>query len=121
VELNKELTMGKLYSSSKDFMPYWARSSVYDATNRQGVLTKRGLIPKKYAIIVYNLIYNTSSNKLIYQEVYCTNRSGTIQLVSGELVIDSFNNRKHLKKFNNKYYIRENFKLSDKKQLLLFK
>lgn len=113
----------------------------------QSVVTKEGdLIPKEHAIIAYNLVCVGLSNKdfaesaakgnsgfdkggflktcnkdtLLYQEVYLPNncnRSAYIILNTGTYIINSSENRQYLKKFNNKYYIKQDFKLADKKQL----
>lgn len=101
-------------------------------------VTKKGnLIPKKHTIIAYNLVYSGTLGSIEYQEVYCTNKTNLVQLVTGELIVNSAKNKKYLKKFNNKYYIRRTFELGettvilrnqpaqfqkiDKRQLLLFK
>ena len=78
---------------------------------------KGNLIPKERAIIAYDLVYNPMLDGIEYQEVYCTDTRKLIQLNTGELIVDSSNNRKYLKKFNNKYYIKQEFKLPSKKQL----
>lgn len=104
---------------------------------RANITLKNGLIPKKLAIIAYDLFYNPLSNNIEYQEVYRTNKDSLVQLVTGELIVNSAENKKLLKKFNNKYYIRQTFKLLEgvtvtlpdteqtfkppnKKQLMLF-
>jgi hypothetical protein len=81
---------------------------------------KGSLIPKERAIIAYDLVYNPMLDDIEYQVVYYTGKVKSVQLATGELIVDSSNNRKYLKKFNNKYYIKQNFKLQDKKQLSLF-
>jgi len=83
-------------------------------------VTSRGdLIPKKHAIIAYDLAYSPMLNNIVYQEVYCTSSISLILLVTGELVLDSPENRKYLKKFNNRYYIKRTFKLSDEQVVRL--
>lgn len=75
------------------------------------------LIPKEHAIIAYDLAYNGATGDIEYQEVYCTGMDILIQLTTGELIVKSTQNKKYLKKFNNKWYIKQEFKLPDKKQL----
>ena len=119
-EINKELAEGLFYSP-EDILPYWVRSAVWDTNNNaSGITREGGLIPKEHAIIVYDLVYNPALDELLYQEKYVVKREGLIKLTTGEFIISSSNNRKYLKKFNNKYYIKQEFKLQDKKQLLLF-
>ena len=119
-EINKELAEGLFYSP-KDILPYWVRSAAWDTNNSGEGITREGKpIPKECAIIAYDLIYSPVSDKIEYQEKYFTKRSGLIKLITGEFIVDTSNNRKYLKKFNNKYYIKQNFRLSDKKQLTLF-
>lgn len=78
------------------------------------VTRKDGLIPKERAITAYDLAYNSGLNIIEYQEVYRTSKDGLVQLITGELIINSAGNKKYMKKFNNKYYIRQTFRLSDK-------
>jgi len=84
-------------------------------------ITRKGdLIPKEHAIIAYDIIYNPILNDIEYQEVYCTSRDNLIQLITGEFVVNSTSNKKYIKRFNGKYYIKQTFKLSNKNQLTLF-
>lgn len=87
---------------------------------RETVTRKGSLVPKECAIIAYNLIYSPISDSIEYQEVYRRYKDGLIRLITGELIINSSENREHLKKFNNKWYIKKDFKLHNKKQLTLF-
>jgi len=84
------------------------------------VTSEGDLIPKERAIIAYNLVYNPIVDTIEYQKVYCTNKTGFIQLVTGELIINSSKNKQHLKKFNNKWYIKREFEPPNKNQLTLF-
>lgn len=84
---------------------------------RANITSKNDLIPKKLALIAYDLFYNPLLNLVEYQEVYCTNKDSLVQLVTGELIISSAKNKKLLKKFNNKYYIRRVLKLSEEQKL----
>ena len=119
-EINKELAEGLFYSP-KDILPYWMRSAAWDTNkNGRGITREGNPTPKEYAIIAYNLIYNPVLDDIEYQEVYCTDKKGLIQLNTGELIVSSTNNKKYLKKFNNKYYIKQDFKLPSKHQLMLF-
>jgi len=119
--VNEELAKGLLYSP-EDFMPYWARSAAWDSRDGKSGITRKGdLIPKEHAIIAYDIIYNPMLNDIVYQEVYCTIRDNLIQLITGEFVVNSISNKKHIKRFNGKYYIKKAFKLPNKNQLLLFK
>lgn len=103
---------------------------------------KEGLIPKERAIIAYDIIcigmsaiksaglftignpkFNTAKflkgcNKdhLEYQEVYRTSKVGLIQLIDGTLIIDSSNNRQYLKRWNGRWYIKQEFEAPNKKQ-----
>ncbi len=81
-------------------------------------ITRDGsLIPKEKAIRVYDLAYSPMLNKLLYQEKYFTKRTGLIKLTTGEFIVDTENNRNYLKKFNNKYYIKQDFEAPNKNQL----
>ena len=85
------------------------------------VTAKNELIPKKHAVIAYDLIYNPILDNIEYQEVYCKQGSHTfIELVTGELILSTPSNKVHLKKFNNKYYIKHKFSLHSKNQMKLF-
>jgi len=84
------------------------------------VTRKDSLIPKERAIIAYNLVYNSVLDKLEYQKVYLIEKEGLIQLTTGEFIISTSENRRYLKKFNNKYYIKQEFKPPNKNQLTLF-
>lgn len=80
-----------------------------------------GIIPKEHAIIVYNIKKNPVNEQLEYFERYCLKgQYPIIKVNTGEYVIDNSENRKHLKKFNNKYYIKERFEPPNKNQLMLF-
>lgn len=103
----------KWYHVSQCFINYNRKNWIPCATvEREG-----DLIPKERATIVYDLVYNLVTDGIEYQKVYITDRKNLIQLVTGELIINSSKNREHLKKFNNKWYIKREFKLWDKKQL----
>lgn len=82
------------------------------------VISMDDFIPKKYAIIAYDLIYSLELKRLLYQEVYVTNKVHLIKLVTGEYIINSVKNRAYLKKFNGKYYIKDKFEAPDKNQLV---
>ena len=125
----------KWYHTSQCFINY-DRKEVNEELAKQPVSSYAGLsetwipyatierkgnpIPKERAIIAYDLAYNPMLDDIEYQVVYFTGKVNCVQLATGELIIDSSNNRKYLKKFNNKYHIKQDFKLQDKKQLLLF-
>lgn len=84
------------------------------------VITVEGdLIPKKYTTIAYNLIYNPILNNIEYQKTYRTNENCCVRLITGELIINSNKNKKYIKKFNNKYYIRHIIHLSDEQTIIL--
>jgi len=89
----------------------------YTCQSGPQIIKTGNLIPKEHAIIAYDLIYSSMLDKVIHQVVYYTRKVTLIKLNTGELIIDSSNNRKYLKKFNNKYYLKQDFKLPDKKQL----
>lgn len=76
------------------------------------------MIPKKYTTIAYDLVYSQALDKLLYQEVYLTKIPNTIKLVTGELIMNTSSNRVFLKKFNNKYYLKSQFKKPDKNQMI---
>ena len=99
---------------------FWIEDEIFIAYPDDFVVRKDGLIPKKRAVIAYNLVYNPVLDDIEYQVVYCTDTKKFIKLNTGEFIVGSSNNRKYLKKFNNKYYIKQDFKLSSKKQLSLF-
>jgi len=107
-EANKEIAKQPVFfhqDLSKNWVPYVT-------------VTREGdIIPKEHAIIAYDLICNPALDEIQYQERYFTERSGLIKLTTGEFIVDTPNNRKYLKKFNNKYYIKQDFKLPNKKQL----
>jgi hypothetical protein len=86
---------------------------------RANVMSKDKPIPKKLVLIAYDLFYNPLLNNIEYQEVYCTNKDNLVQLVTGELIVNSAKNKKLLKKFNNKYYIRQTFKQPDGRTIIL--
>jgi len=105
----------------QDYTPYWRRAGVNDKNSKYTRLSRKGnLIPKEHAIIAYDIVYNPIIDNIEYQKVYCTDRKNLILLVTGELIINSPENKQHLKKFSNKWYIKQNFRLPDKNQLLLF-
>ena len=110
-KLNKELAKQFLYTHDFEHQNRMPGHIVF----REGEL-----IPKKYAIIAYNLTYDTTLNDIIYQEVYCTSTSDLISLTTGELIVNSDANRLYVKKFNGKYYLKKSFKLTDKSQLTLW-
>lgn len=104
-EMNEELVKQLPFSYTylpENWVPYWKIA-------KASVSAERNLIPKECAIIAYNLVYNSIVDDIEYQEVYLTDRRGVIQLVTGELVINSPENKQHLKKFNNKWYIKQEF------------
>ena len=105
---------------SKQKFHFWIEDEIFTAYPDDFVVRKDGLIPKERAIIAYDLVYNPVLDDIEYQEVYCTDTRKLIKLNTGELIVASPDNRKYLKKFNNKYYIKQEFKLPSKKQLLLF-
>ena len=114
-EVNEEIAKYQtiLHNSLPETWPFWVY--VNATATREG-----SLIPKEHAIIAYNLIYNPALDELLYQERYVTERAGLIKLNTGEFIVDTSNNKKYLKKFNNKYYIKQDFKLPSKHQLTLF-
>lgn len=141
-EVNKELAKHSLQLSG-NFLPYWARTGAWDTNKGAGIMRKDTPLPKEQAIIAYNIICNGQSREdyatflakdnskfseskflktcskdiFIYQKVYCKNKEGLLRLNTGEMIVNKAENRKYLKKFNNKWYIKQDFKLPDKKQL----
>ena len=107
-KVNEELAKQPIFSYA-DLSETWIP---YATVERKG-----NLIPKERAIIAYDLVYNPMLDDIEYQVVYCTDTKKLTQLNTGEFIVNSSNNRKYLKKFNNKYHIRQDFKLSSKKQL----
>lgn len=110
-EYNKEISAG----ARQKYME-WTGSLVPYAR----ITPKGDLIPKEVASIAYDLFYNPIIDKIEFQEVYLINGENTIPLVSGELIVDSDNNRQYTKKFNGKYYLKRDFQIPDKNQLALF-
>lgn len=105
--------------SSKQFH-FWIPDEVFVPSPKNTVKYKDNLIPKNHAIIAYNLNYSPVLDDIEYQEVYCTDKigfEGLIKLSTGEFIVDSSENRQHLKKFNNKWYIKKDFKPPNKNQL----
>lgn len=102
---------------SKRKFHFWIEDEVFVPYPDDFVVRKGNLIPKECAIIAYDLIYNPVLDSIEYQEVYCTDMVGLRQLVTGEWVVSSSKNKEYLKKFNNKWYIKQDFKLPNKKQL----
>ena len=84
------------------------------------VISKEGLIPKEKAVIAYDIIYNSILDEVEFQEVYLADEEDTIQIATGELILARSSNRKYLKKFNGKYYLKHNFSLPDRNQMELF-
>lgn len=118
---NKEFVKHPMFSDKSlpgDYMQYLTFLWSFCREKGASITREDNLIPKEQAIIAYDIIYNPASDKILYQKVYCTNKRDTIQLVTGEFIIASSQNRKHLKKFNNKWYIKQDFKLPDKNQLI---
>jgi len=135
----------KDYNDELAKQPIFFYSDLPETWIPNAAITRKGnLIPKERAIIAYNLVcvgmsreecaesfaqsnpkfdkdkFLKTCNKDIirHQEVYCTNMDNLIQLTTGELIVNSVKNRKYLKKFNNKWYIKQDFRLPNKKQLL---
>jgi hypothetical protein len=102
---------------SKQKFHSWIENEVFVPYPDDFVVRKSGFIPKGQAIIAYNIVYNPVSDDIEYQEVYRTNMQFLIPLTTGELIVSSTENKKYLKKFNNKWYIKQSFKLPGKKQL----
>ena len=93
-------------------------STCHSLSSAVVAITRKGnLIPKEHAIIAYDLAYNGITDDIEFQEVYRTSMDGLFQLTTGEWIVSSSENRRYLKKFNNKWYIKSKFKLPDKKQL----
>ncbi len=111
-EVNKELVKQQtvLLNSLPETWSFWAYTSA--------TVTKKGdLIPKELATIAYDLIYFPALNKLLYQERYVIKNKDLIKLITGEFIMPSDNNRKYLKRFNGKWYIRQEFEAPNKNQL----
>ena len=102
---------------SKKKFHFWIDNEVFVPSSDDSVMVKDGLIPKEHTIIVYDLIYNPTIDDIEYQEVYCTSKVGLIQLVTGELIRNILENKKYIKKFNNKWYIKQDFRPPNKNQL----
>ena len=99
---------------------FWIEDEIFVPYPDDFVTRKDGLVPKEHTIIAYDLFYSPVLDDIEYQEVYCTNMDNLIQLTTGELVVNEIKNKRYLKKLNNKWYVKRDFKLPDKKQLLLF-
>lgn len=83
------------------------------------------LIPKGLTLIVYNLEQDKITEKLEYKKHYlCCSDSAIkklyVEISTGEFILNTSKNKQHLKKFSNKWYIKQDFKFPDKNQLLLF-
>ena len=105
------------------------------------------LIPKQQTLIMYNLkmggeYYGTLAvsrsdphtteeenykelaykykDKMVFVETYVNEKDAPpyIKLVSGEYILKTDENKKFLKKYNGKFYIKSEFKLPDKNQML---
>lgn len=80
------------------------------------------LIPRIFATIIYDLEEDKITGELKYKENYYitsyVSKNNYIPLTTGEYVQNSSKNKQYLKKFNNRWYIKQSFKLPDKKQLL---
>ncbi len=105
---------------SKQKFHFWIENEVFIPHPNDFVVRKPSFIPKNHATIAYNLVYNPTIDDIEYQAVYLTSRRGLIRLITGEFVIDTGANRKYLKRFNNKYYMKRDSKLPNKNQLVLF-
>lgn len=92
---------------------FWIGNEVFVPYPTNSITAEDNLIPKEQAVIMYNLVYNPILNSIEHQEVYCIDNRSFIQLITGELIKDSFKNRQYLKKFNNKWYIKQEFRLND--------
>lgn len=120
---NKEFVKQPMFFDEdlpKNYMRYLTLMWSFCREKGPTITREDGLIPKEQAIVAYNLTHNEALDNIEYQEVYCITKRGLIQLVTGELIVDSSTNREYLKKFNGKYYIKEKFKLQDKNQLMLW-
>ncbi|KKN73092.1 hypothetical protein LCGC14_0404010 [marine sediment metagenome] len=116
--VNRELTKRPLLSDIDLPDSYIRSQTIIQSVAPGAVVTREGnLIPKEHAVIAYNLIHNSFANNLEYQEVYRTNGVGLIKLITGELIVDSSNNRQYIKRFNGKWYIKQEFEAPNKKQL----
>jgi hypothetical protein len=104
-------------SLTEKYMSYLMFIQLFTHQGGPCITRKGSLIPKEKAVIAYNLIYSPVLDKLLYQEVYFTKNIKVIKLVTGEYIISTDNNRGYLKKFNNKWYIKQDFKAPDKNQL----
>lgn len=116
IEFVKQITLFD-NSLTEKYMSYLMFIQSFTHHGGPSITRKDSLIPKEKAIIAYDLIYSPALDKLLYQEVYFTKNIKTIKLVTGEYIISTDDNRKYLKKFNNKWYIKQDFKAPDKKQL----
>lgn len=125
---------------------FWIDNEVFVPHPKNICTCTGGLIPKERAIIAYNIVCvgmpaknladshakgnpkfdkdkflkSCGKDNLIYQEVYLSNkcqRTNYIILNTGIYIINSFANKQYLKKFNNKWYIKQDFEAPNKKQL----
>ncbi|GAG98128.1 unnamed protein product, partial [marine sediment metagenome] len=114
-ELNKELAEQPLLPHvllPKDNIPYWKISTSFSTRFGEP-------IPKKQAVIAYDIVYNPTIDNIEYQKVYCVDSSNLIQLITGEFIRNLTKNKKYLKKLNNKYYIKQSFRFSDEQMVTL--
>lgn len=116
--LNKDLATQTGYVHyPQDYVPYWRRTKINDKNSKYAGLSRIGNpIPKECAVIAYDLVYNPIVDDIEYQEVYITDRKNIIQLITGELIANLPKNKQHLKKFNNKWYIKREFEPPNKDQ-----
>jgi hypothetical protein len=91
-------------------------------------VTERQLIPKAFAIIAYHLHKGKHETDDIeweerYYSVHEYSEAHFYKLVSGELIFPSSAAKKLVKRFNGKYYLRDEFSnyVYPPEQLLLFK
>jgi len=110
----------KEYSKELEKQPIFFYPNLPETWVLYASVTRKGnLVPKEHAIIAYDLAYNSGLNIIEYQEVYCVSKDNLVQLITNELIVNSAENKKYMKKFNNKYYIRKTFKLSEEQTVTL--
>lgn len=102
---------------------FWIDNEIFIPYPANFVTRKDSIIPKEHVIIAYNLSFSPVLNNLEYQKVYLPDdclKNKYIILNTGVYIINSSKNKQHLKKFNNKWYIKQKFEAPNKKQLMLF-
>lgn len=78
-------------------------------------------IPAEHVLIMYDLKIDKLTKELQWVPRYVTpGETKHLELTTGEYILDNTENRKYLKRWNKKWYLKSNFEMPDKNQLLLF-